>query len=119
LVETEKGEQHGSQIFPQLSEPVLFDGDGRCVDCLYAGHPATGLPDFTNSLPACSGASARGSGSSGRILHTDFLVARLLVTATTLADDLCNKASVTNWDLDVETSNFVEVSSTVLSTATP
>lgn len=108
MVETENGEQHGSQIFPKLSESVLFASDGRCVDCLDTGHP-----DFTNSHPACSGASARGSGSSGRILHTDFLVARLL------ADVLCNKASVTNRELDVETGNFVEVSSTVLSTATP
>ena len=44
---------------------------------------------------------------------------KLLVTATTLVDDLCNKSSATTWELDIETGKLVEVSSTVFPTATP
>ena len=45
---------------------------------------------------------------------------RLFVTATTLADAvLCNKASTTTWEIDIETGEFVEVSNTVFPTATP
>ena len=45
---------------------------------------------------------------------------KILVKATTLADEvLCNQASVTKWELDVETGEFVEVSNTIFPAATP
>jgi hypothetical protein len=44
---------------------------------------------------------------------------KLIVTATTMADAICNKASSTTWELDIGTGEFVEVSKTVFPTATP
>lgn len=43
---------------------------------------------------------------------------KVFVTTTTVADN-CLPASISNWELDVKTGKFVEVSSRVLPTATP
>jgi hypothetical protein len=43
---------------------------------------------------------------------------RVFVTVTNLADN-CQTASMTKWELDVETGAFVEISNTVFPTATP
>jgi hypothetical protein len=44
---------------------------------------------------------------------------KLLVIATRLADDFCNLASVTTWELDIETGEFALISNMFFPTATP
>jgi hypothetical protein len=44
---------------------------------------------------------------------------KVMVTATTIADDICSKASSTTWELDIATGELVEVSSTIFPTPTP